>query len=1120
MRHWWCCWLLLSMLLPQALWAACTTANLPVSGAGAIPPRRFTCATYADAPVSGLHAGDSLFAADTGASYLATTATTWTQQAGGRPVPTSALSALGTGTKVATTSVTAPASNKCLEMDSSGTLVIAGTNAACGAGGGGGTVSTTGSPVSGNLTQFSGATTITTGNLAGDVTTSGTLTTTVAKVNGVAYPAAPSLRMTPVVTAANTVTYQTVTGPIYHVLNYGAKCDGTTDDTAAVQATINAAATWGTSTGGTVMFPAGMCVINGAMTIPIDMAWNTAGSQPHQLPVRLTGQTSGKVGQQNHPTGGTILLLGYVGVAKIDTRGAGILEVDHVTLQQNGGATDATPFIHTTNTMLYVHDNVFLGWEGTGPPNYTGALAQTTCIQDAIVLGDNGGGTGSQPNQAFQGYGTLIDNNLFYRTQRAVYIQAAGHAVLVSNNDIQRNAGSSQTTPITGATNASPARLTVSGHGFRVGSTLSITMHGWSGTWASMNGTFTMYMSDVNTWDVYTTYPGTPKDSSSFGAFTGQTTAAFFSGAAFEVNALNVMGSQANGIRYTNNLVEVDGYAYGFKVVQYGNNEFYSGNNIGDGTAGLTIGGYRFEASSGNNTVITGRRSDVTLTQIHVSDVGGTSTVLDGAAGGGSNTLGNPISSNVVLNQNLTTAPTPLAGTMLQLVPTDTTSPVLEMFAFGAQPRVTLTRADGTNAQPLAVTTDDILGQFGARGYDGVAYASAARGVLQMRAGSLWTNSPGSHETYARLLTTPAGTTAAVETARFTSAGGFTVGSTAQTASGVVNVLTGFTQGGTTTTSGTATLGHVLRGNGTVFVDAALAASDLSNGVSGSGAVVLATSPTLTTPTIAALANLTSNGFVQTSGGTGTLGIVPDPLGVTHGGTGTATTFTDGSVHITGAGGIYTQDNSNLFWNRTTARLGIGVNDSTAPGATLATPLTVAVQTTTGNINMPAYTASAVGPALRGIKFRGTQALPTAALNNDILMSSTGAGGFDSTGASGSDVAQIRARAGENFSSTNQASYWEFRTTPTGGSITIATRMLIDPIGTVVIGASLPATGLGGALLFKGVVFASLGTPDNGTLVFCTDCDPPTAIDQTCTNTGAKTGSLAFRVNGVWKCLS
>jgi len=43
--------------------------------------------------------------------------------------------------------------------------------------------------------------------------------------------------------------------------------------------------------------------------------------------------------------------------------------------------------------------------------------------------------------------------------------------------------------------------------------------------------------------------------------------------------------------------------------------------------------------------------------------------------------------------------------------------------------------------------------------------------------------------------------------------------------------------------------------------------------VTGTGNYVKATSPALTTPTIAALANLTTNGFVKTSGGTGTLGV-------------------------------------------------------------------------------------------------------------------------------------------------------------------------------------------------------------------------------------------------------
>lgn len=44
---------------------------------------------------------------------------------------------------------------------------------------GGGTVTTTGSPANGNLTKFSGATSITNGDLSGDVSTTGTLVTTI-----------------------------------------------------------------------------------------------------------------------------------------------------------------------------------------------------------------------------------------------------------------------------------------------------------------------------------------------------------------------------------------------------------------------------------------------------------------------------------------------------------------------------------------------------------------------------------------------------------------------------------------------------------------------------------------------------------------------------------------------------------------------------------------------------------------------------------------------------------------------------------------------------------------------------------------------------------------------------
>jgi hypothetical protein len=56
-----------------------------------------------------------------------------------------------------------------------------------------GTVTTTGSPASGNLAKFSGSSSITNGDLSGDVTTTGTLAATVVKVNGASVPASATL---------------------------------------------------------------------------------------------------------------------------------------------------------------------------------------------------------------------------------------------------------------------------------------------------------------------------------------------------------------------------------------------------------------------------------------------------------------------------------------------------------------------------------------------------------------------------------------------------------------------------------------------------------------------------------------------------------------------------------------------------------------------------------------------------------------------------------------------------------------------------------------------------------------------------------------------------------------
>lgn len=120
-----------------------------------------------------------------------------------------------------------------------------------------GTVTTTGSPASGNLAKFSGATTITNGDLSGDVTTSGTLVTTTGKVNGVSYAASPSTDTVPVITAANTATYKSVpscTDSSGNHLNYDTATHNWSCGTSIATGSINNFAYPGSGTDGAIVF--------------------------------------------------------------------------------------------------------------------------------------------------------------------------------------------------------------------------------------------------------------------------------------------------------------------------------------------------------------------------------------------------------------------------------------------------------------------------------------------------------------------------------------------------------------------------------------------------------------------------------------------------------------------------------------------------------------------------------------------------------------------------------------------------------------------------------------------------------------------------------------------------
>ncbi len=216
----------------------------------------------------------------------------------------------------------------------------------------------------------------------------------------------------------------------YDVRDYGAAGDGVTDDSAAVAAALAAASA---ADGGVIFFPPGTYRINSQISIP-----NDGASPPVQKSLRLTGagpsHSGGAVSiYAGAPLGGSILDLRYGGPgAKIQTLGLGFLELDRLTLKDDGN--DAAPFLLATNTTVQVQSVEF-----HGNPQKSGA----TCDQDAIILG----GTGTDlwtggANAPFQGYGSVIRGNYFNHIRRGVWLRTYANGVVIEGNTWWQNTGS------------------------------------------------------------------------------------------------------------------------------------------------------------------------------------------------------------------------------------------------------------------------------------------------------------------------------------------------------------------------------------------------------------------------------------------------------------------------------------------------------------------------------------------------------------------------------------------------------------------------------------------------------------------------------------------------------
>lgn len=218
-------------------------------------------------------------------------------------------------------------------------------------------------------------------------------------------------------------------GPWFDVKAFGATGFGTVDDSDAVTRAIQAAYAAG---GGIVFFPIGTYRVNSQLSIP-----NTGGAAPTQPAIRLMGAAASMAASAEAGGNGTVFgcsaldLRNNAATAKIDTRGAGYLEIDHLTLMD--GDSDSAAFVFTTNTVLHIHDCSFYG---TAP-----ASAGVSAANDAIVLGGTSTTLDGTANSPFQGYGTVISNNFFDKIKRAVVGQTYANGIQIVNNTIWKNSG-------------------------------------------------------------------------------------------------------------------------------------------------------------------------------------------------------------------------------------------------------------------------------------------------------------------------------------------------------------------------------------------------------------------------------------------------------------------------------------------------------------------------------------------------------------------------------------------------------------------------------------------------------------------------------------------------------
>jgi hypothetical protein len=340
------------------------------------------------------------------------------------------------------------------------------------------------------------------------------------------------------------------------------------------------------------------------------------------------------------------------------------------------------------------------------------------------------------------------------------------------------------------------------------------------------------------------------------------------------------------------------------------------------------------------------------------------------------------------VTQNAAAAPAPLLNSLIQVAGADSTTANIEINTYGSGATVVPIfrgqRSRGTAASRATVQADDALAAFGGAGFDGTQYNTAS-GALSVFAAEMFSGS--ARGTYLTFAVTPTSSTTVTTAGAVEHNGGLTW----------PRSVTGGSKG-----TGTINATQIYEANARVATLAgglgqftATTSADLkaviSDETGSGGALVFATSPTLTTPTFST--SFTSPLHIGGTSASSTL-----TLESTSGsGTSDAVIFLTGSQ--VEAGRVNTSQQWVMGPNfAPTTGTKLLINANTVGPQSAASEAGTLVHLTNANASSTRVTIDSFGsafgdhPSITYRASRGTQASPTATQNGDFLGSNFGKG--------------------------------------------------------------------------------------------------------------------------------